>query len=562
MAQSPSVNSLDTCHMSPAGGLTSKLQTWEQYLINDFDKDFILNGIKFGFNIVDNDVTPLPAECDNYLSATDPSVKDKVESQILTEIENDHYTVVDKRPLVVSALGAIPKKDCDDIRLIHDCSRPPGLSINDLATKYSVKYQTIDEAVTLSSPGCFYSKIDLKSAYRSVRIHPDNHKLTGLKWWFKGDEKPSYLIDKCLPFGARKSPAIFHRLTQAVRRIMADKGFSNIIVYLDDFLIVEKSKDNCLQTMNVLIELLRSLGFMINWNKVIDPVQQIVFLGIQFDSVIMNISFPNDKLLETMELLRDFQARTRASKKQLQRLAGKLNWASRVIRGGRTYLRRVLNLQNSVKNPYHKVKLSTEFLKDIQWWLSFMSHFNGKPMVSKPTRGEVYVDACNLAAGIAYQGDWAYALWAQDWPEVAPLHINFKEVLSVVLAARRWGHLWANSKIIIYTDSDCAKHILRNGTTKDPFVMQHLRELFWIASVYNFDICPVHLRGADNLLADTISRLHEKGKFTQLQSLLWLYFRSHISIWDLRYHLSYSAISFLIFQILDWWPWKGNWIQI
>ena len=188
-----------------------------------------------------------------------------------------------------------------------------------------------------------------------------------------------------------------------------------------------------------------------------------------------------------------------------------------------------------------------------------MSIFNGVPMRDKPVIGEVFIDACNLASGVAFQGAWAYTLSATDWPEVAPLHINFKEVLSVVIAARCWGHLWANSKIMIHTDSDCAKFIIRNGTTKHPLVMEYLRELFWIASTYNFDICTSFIKGSDNILADTISRLNEVGRFTQLQSLLWQFFHVNLNVLQLRFHLSHAAISFLIFQILDWWPGRGNW---
>ena len=408
---------------------------WEKELFDDFDKTFLLEGIACGFNIIDDNVNPLPAECENYISATDGLVRDRVESQILNEIAHDHYEIVDKRPTIISALGAIPKPNSDDVRIIHDCSRPMGGSVNDMATKYSVKYQTIEEAVSLSSPNCYYSKIDLKSAYRSVKIHPSNFDITGIKWHFQGEDKPKYLIDKRLPFGARKSPAIFHRLTQAVRRMMARRGFHNIVVYLDDFFIIDKCKENCLLAMNTLLGLLRTLGFWINWSKVVDPCQNIVFLGINFNSVNFDLTLPDSKVGETLDLLQWFRDKTRASKKQLQRLAGKLNWASRVIRGGRTYLRRVLNLQNSIKLPYQKVKLNVEFHKDIAWWLDFMSLFNGVPMNKRFSVGQVHVDACNTAAGIAFNGDWAYVNWESDWPEVAKFHINHKEVLAIILAA-------------------------------------------------------------------------------------------------------------------------------
>ena len=77
-------------------------------------------------------------------------------------------------------------------------------------------------------------------------------------------------------------PLAIHRLSQAVRRMMSRQGFI-VVVYLDDFLICEKTKNRCTCALAIrfLISLLRKLGFSINWKKVVDPSQVLVFLGIE-----------------------------------------------------------------------------------------------------------------------------------------------------------------------------------------------------------------------------------------------------------------------------------------
>ena len=45
--------------------------------------------------------------------------------------------------------------------------------------------------------------------------------------------------------GASKSPEVFHRLTQAVTRMMARREFRTILAYLDDFLIIGDTKHEC-----------------------------------------------------------------------------------------------------------------------------------------------------------------------------------------------------------------------------------------------------------------------------------------------------------------------------
>ena len=100
-----------------------------------------MQGISSGFSIINSDKPTDSIEMDNYKSAI--SAHQQVEQQILQEIQEGRYLVVEQKPQVVSALGAIPKPD-GNIRLIHDCSRPAGQSINDFAKiTTDIKYQTV-----------------------------------------------------------------------------------------------------------------------------------------------------------------------------------------------------------------------------------------------------------------------------------------------------------------------------------------------------------------------------------------------------------------------------------
>lgn len=69
-------------------------------------------------------------------------------------------------------------------------------------------------------PNYFMAKIDLWHAYRSVPIHKSNYVATGVQWHFAGHNHPTYFFDTWVPFGAKSSPEIFHRLTQSVCHMM------------------------------------------------------------------------------------------------------------------------------------------------------------------------------------------------------------------------------------------------------------------------------------------------------------------------------------------------------
>ena len=102
-----------------------------------------------------------------------------------------------------------------------------------MCTLEKLHFSTVDDAVKLVKPGFYMAKVDLRSAYRSVNIHPSNYEATGLKWKFKGDSDYTYMFDTRLPFGSRLALSIFHRLTQSVKRMMAARGFHNVVVFLE-----------------------------------------------------------------------------------------------------------------------------------------------------------------------------------------------------------------------------------------------------------------------------------------------------------------------------------------
>ena len=70
--------------------------------------------------------------------------------QVMSEISVGNYRVCENKPRLISQLGAIPKPT-GGIRLIHDCSRPAGNSLNDYAATLgsSQKFHSIDDATSL-----------------------------------------------------------------------------------------------------------------------------------------------------------------------------------------------------------------------------------------------------------------------------------------------------------------------------------------------------------------------------------------------------------------------------
>ena len=485
---------------------------------------------------------------ENYKSATDPQFRPLVEKQIRAELAEGYYKIVNSKPCMVSALGAIPKSN-GGVRLIHDCSRPTGAAVNDLATTEDFKFQSVDHAIKTIDRGHFMGKIDFKNAYRSVPISDKSQEVTGLSWVLDG--KKVYMVDSRLPFGARASPYIFNKITQCVKYMMEQRGFHNIVVYLDDFYLSAATYEECLTAMNMLLRLLRTLGFHINWSKVEGPAQVLTFLGIEINSLDMTIAIPEEKLADTISLVKSFLGKKRSSKKQLQSLVGRLSWLARCCKPGRIYLRALIEAMSKAKAPSHKVITTAAMREDLLWWAEVAPLINGTMAIKeKIPIMTVITDACPIGGAGVFDGDWFYVNWMADSPSLAHLHINYKELLCTILAARRWAPFWKDRIVVFYTDSMVTKGMLQKGKCRDPVVRSLLKELYMLAVVHNFHIEARHIPGVENVLADSISRMHMQDKSREILRLFPLIAGAPfcLGFHEMERHMLLASVLFLYLQ--------------
>ena len=95
------------------------------------------------------------------------------------------------------------------------------------------------------------------------------------------------------------------------------------------------------------------------------------------------MSLPASKLAELQDLVMQFCTYVRASKRQIQQLAGKLNWAC-----CHTFLRYIVDtILNLFVNLSAQCKLTLDLYADIQWWYDILQTFNGKCSFLSQQRG-------------------------------------------------------------------------------------------------------------------------------------------------------------------------------
>ena len=380
----------------------------------DPNAGYIFRGISEGFRIVDDDFVD-SYSCRNYDSILTGSCREQMDETVKSELEMDKVTIVDFVPRCVHSLGAVKKSD-GGLRPITDCKRPLGKSINNYMNTVCSEFTFIklDDVTNVLQQGCYMSVVDIKAAYRSVNVFPDHRGCQGFLWEIDGVQR--HLVDNCLCFGLKCAPYIFSRLSEFVVRAMRRRGYSKVFSYLDDFIVVGDTYEECQTGALALIEFLRDLGFFIAWKKVVTPSAQVTYLGIEIDSVKMQVSLPKVKLDKLKRLVHRFLKIDCCSRKELEVLAGNLAHASMVVRGGRTFSRRVINLLRIVQTD--SVKLPDWFKDDLQWWRRLVDTFNGRArIISGCDDDQVTLETDSSLSGFAccWAGDWAAGVWALEF---------------------------------------------------------------------------------------------------------------------------------------------------
>lgn len=148
---------------------------WETELehcaLPNTEKEYLLDGLRHGFKLFDCAESVIPSyESGNYSSAVNACAKPKLDKLFQSELLDNKISKVEDKPKCIHAIGAVPKKDSDELRPITDCKRPLNGSLNNFIDYPTQSFNTIDDVTHLMSQGCYFAIVDIKKAYRAVPV--------------------------------------------------------------------------------------------------------------------------------------------------------------------------------------------------------------------------------------------------------------------------------------------------------------------------------------------------------------------------------------------------------
>ena len=92
-------------------------------MTDDSHKSFILDGIAFGFKILETDTVIELAFTENYTSVLTANVKPQLDIDFKNEVKTGRISLCPVQPVREHAVSAVLEKDTSAPRQIIDCSR-------------------------------------------------------------------------------------------------------------------------------------------------------------------------------------------------------------------------------------------------------------------------------------------------------------------------------------------------------------------------------------------------------------------------------------------------------
>ena len=332
-------------------------------------------------------------------------------------------------------------------------------------------------------PGTLMAKIDIKSAFQLLPVHPADRHLLAMEW------KGSIFFDNCLPFGLRSAPKLFNVLAELLEWIAEQNGVTFSIHYLDDFLTMgPRDTPICGHNLKVFTQLCHQLGVPLALEKVEGPATCLTFLGISIDSRSMLTSLPNEKLERIRNEISVWISRKTATKKQILSLVGLLQHATKVVRPSKTFVARMYSTAAKLKKLTFFTRLTKEFKSDLCWSHTFLHSWNGLSLLdhvsaTKPPDYCIQTDASGAwGCGGIFKQHWFQLSWSTEWSATG---IMAKELVPIVISCAIWGPLLAGHRVLCQCDNQSLVISINKGYSRDPLVMHLLRYLWFFVAVYD-----------------------------------------------------------------------------
>ncbi|XP_045797211.1 uncharacterized protein LOC123891391 [Trifolium pratense] len=353
----------------------------------------------------------------------------------------------------------------------------------------------IDQMLERLAGKSHYCFLDGFSGYFQIHIAPEDQEKTTFTCPF------GTFAYRRMPFGLCNAPGTFQR---CMISIFSDFIENCMEVFMDDFTVYGASFDACLTSLNLVLSRCIETNLVLNFEKCHFMVQQGIVLGHIISEKGISVDPAKIDVISTLPYP--------SCVREIRSFLGHAGFYRRFIKD---FSKIALPLSNLLKND-----VTFEFNDACKKAFDFLKRaLTSAPIIQPPDWNipfEIMCDASNYAVGavLAQRVEKAahviyYASRTLDSAQ-ANYTTTEKELLAIVFALDKFRSYLLGSKVIVFTDHAALKYLLKKPEAKP-------RLIRWMLLLKEFNVEIKDKSGAENLVADHLSRIERDGDIFPIQ---------------------------------------------
>ena len=353
----------------------------------------------------------------------------------------------------------------------------------------------IDQMLERLAGKSHYCFLDGYTGYFQIHIAPEDQEKTTFTCPF------GTFAYRRMPFGLCNAPATFQRCMVS---LFSDFLENCIEVFMDDFTVYGNSFDECLDSLSRVLKRCIETNLVLNFEKCHFMVEQGIVLGHVVSSKGIEVDRAKIDVISSLPYP--------TCVREVRSFLGHAGFYRRFIKDFSTIALPLSNLlqkevlfdfNDPCKEAFNKLKqalTTTPIIQPPNWSLPF----------------ELMCDASNFAIGAVLAqriGSKQHVIYYAS-RTLDATQINYttteKELLAIVFALDKFRSYLLGSKVVIFSNHAALKYLLKKQEAKP-------RLIRWILLLQEFDIEIRDKSGAENLVADHLSRIQAKEEAIPIQ---------------------------------------------
>jgi hypothetical protein len=176
--------------------------------------------------------------------------------------------------------------------------------------------------------------------------------------------------------GLSCSPRIFTRVSKAAADWLRKRGVL-LIIYIDDILVLGRTREEYIRNVNMVLSLLKRLGFVINESKCqIEPSNIFTYLGCVWDTLDWKVQLKQKRVENIKSSATALLEKRTVSIRSVAQFIGRVQSAVGIVPLARARSRALMFQFSSVcksKDDYNRsVTLSARAIQELQAWTKLL----------------------------------------------------------------------------------------------------------------------------------------------------------------------------------------------